>query len=87
MPTLEPPTKGVATPPAQDFRMYLQGNEDGEVEIICTGRSCMRKGEATSYNPDGLWLQDVGNLPYEPTPRQVQEAWSRHLVDMHGVWA
>lgn len=67
-----------------DFEMYLLGNEDGEVEIICTAEKCLRRGRKTPWNPKGLWLQDVsGDLEYRPNPAQVTEAWNAHLAAEH----
>lgn len=81
---LGPPTEGVSTPPT-DYEMYLDGTEDGEVQIICDHPSCMRQGRTTPTNPRGLWLQDVGALPYRPNALQVIEAWWRHIADAHGL--
>ncbi|GHJ59147.1 hypothetical protein NOK12_16650 [Nocardioides sp. OK12] len=68
-----------------NHRMYLSGDEDGSVLIICTHRDCMKPGRTTPFNPEGLWLQDVGNLPYQPSPNEVVFAWERHLDAAHGA--
>ena len=66
-----------------DFEMYLQGNEDGDVELICTSKKCMRPGVKEPWNPDGLWLCDVGNLTYKPTALDVMAVWQEHIDTAH----
>ena len=67
-----------------EWEMYLEGREDGAVEIICTAEKCMRRGRKTTWNQRGLWLQDVsGDMPYRPNPVQVAAAWLSHLARAH----
>jgi len=79
-----PPPGGAETASERGFDLYLQGNEDGEVELVCTHRRCMRLGERTNYNPEGLWLRSVAELPYRPRAEQVARAWRQHLAEAHG---
>lgn len=64
--------------------MYLDGDEDGTVGIICTHEECMEKGRVTPTNPKGLWLRRFWEA-YQPKAHEMAEEWDAHLKnpDLH----
>lgn len=59
---------------------YFGGNEDGMVVIMCRRRECMRQGDKTRWNPDGLWLVEREVTPYHPTVDEIATAFAEHIA-------
>lgn len=60
-----------------DPEMWVEGDEDGCVSIVCSRPECMKPGPAPSYNPEGLWL-NPHVLPHKPDPIAIAHAWAEH---------
>lgn len=61
-----------------ELEMWLEGNDESAVVIVCARESCMKPGPVSKYNPRGLYYAPEPIEPYHPNPAQVAAAWAEH---------
>ena len=61
-----------------DKQMWLEGNEDGDVQLVCGRDACMVDGPKTNWNPRGRYYRGY-SVGYRPDFMDVTLAWVEHL--------
>lgn len=68
---------------ADEPEMWVTGEDDGSVAIVCSRESCMAPGRVTEHNPRGLYYFPRTVEPYRASPADVQTAWDEHIAAHH----